>query len=162
MLTKSCYSATPPCPPNCPQLNAQDDAGVMEGNWSQSYDFGTNPTKWEGSTKILEEYASTGNPVRYAQCWVFAGVFTTCKCHPQKPDSCLCMACILKPCRDRSLCIYTCIYMYILYTYIYYFMYMCTRHSQKTYGSYCTFSVQFYYLYFVFEALINTKIIQRA
>lgn len=81
---------------NTPQLNAQDDAGVMVGNWSQSYDYGTNPSTWAGSTKILLEYANTGNPVRYAQCWVFAGVFTTCKCHPQKPDSCLCMACILK------------------------------------------------------------------
>lgn len=68
-----------PYPPTCPQLNAQDDAGVMVGNWSDSYELGTSPSKWSGSTKILTEYASTGNPVRYAQCWVFAGVFTTCK-----------------------------------------------------------------------------------
>lgn len=62
-----------------PQLNAQDEAGVMVGNWSANYDLGTSPMHWEGSTHILREYASTGVPVRFAQCWVFAGVFTTCE-----------------------------------------------------------------------------------
>lgn len=77
MLTKLCYSATPP--PGPTQLNAQDDAGVMVGNWSNKYDLGTHPNTWAGSQEILLSYATSGNPVRYAQCWVFAGVFTTCK-----------------------------------------------------------------------------------
>ncbi|XP_075905294.1 coagulation factor XIII A chain-like [Nelusetta ayraudi] len=58
-------------------LNSQDDNGVMQGNWSDDYSQGIAPTKWTGSVEILKKYASTGNPVSFAQCWVFAGVFTT-------------------------------------------------------------------------------------
>ncbi|XP_062235158.1 coagulation factor XIII A chain-like isoform X2 [Platichthys flesus] len=58
-------------------LNSQDDSGVLVGNWSEDFSMGTSPTSWTGSTSILLEYASTGVPVSFAQCWVFAGVFNT-------------------------------------------------------------------------------------
>uniref|UniRef100_H3CJT8 protein-glutamine gamma-glutamyltransferase n=1 Tax=Tetraodon nigroviridis TaxID=99883 RepID=H3CJT8_TETNG len=58
-------------------INAQDDNGVLVGNWSQDFSMGTAPTAWTGSVKILLQYFTTGVPVCYAQCWVFAGVFNT-------------------------------------------------------------------------------------
>lgn len=60
------------------QINAVDDNGVLEGNWSGNYSAGTSPTVWSGSIEILREYRkSNAGPVKYGQCWVFAGVFTT-------------------------------------------------------------------------------------
>ena len=38
---------------------------------------GTSPSKWTGSTKIYEEYAAKGEPVKYGQCWVFSGVLNS-------------------------------------------------------------------------------------
>lgn len=62
----------------CVQINSLDDRGVVEGNWSGFYPDGTSPTVWSGSVEILKEYyKSKGTPVKYGQCWVFAGVFTT-------------------------------------------------------------------------------------
>lgn len=64
----------------CPlvQINSPDDNGVLEGNWSGHYIAGTSPTVWSGSVEILREYhKNNGVPVKYGQCWVFAGVFTT-------------------------------------------------------------------------------------
>ncbi|XP_035854944.1 coagulation factor XIII A chain-like isoform X2 [Sander lucioperca] len=58
-------------------INAQDDNGVCVGNWSDDYSMGRSPTSWTGSVQILLQYAKTGIPVGYAQCWVFAGVFNT-------------------------------------------------------------------------------------
>ncbi|XP_063062505.1 coagulation factor XIII A chain-like [Engraulis encrasicolus] len=58
-------------------INAQDDRGVLLGNWSGNYRMGVSPNAWTGSAKILLSYAANGNPVAYAQCWVFAGVLTT-------------------------------------------------------------------------------------
>ncbi|XP_060950230.1 coagulation factor XIII A chain-like [Limanda limanda] len=58
-------------------VNSQDDRGVMVGNWSDDFSMGTSPTSWTGSTNILLKYASSGVPVSFAQCWVFAGVFNT-------------------------------------------------------------------------------------
>lgn len=52
---------------------------MLVGNWSDDYSMGTSPTAWTGSVKILQQYANTGVPVCFAQCWVFAGVFNTCK-----------------------------------------------------------------------------------
>lgn len=52
---------------------------MLVGNWSDDYSMGTAPTAWIGSVKILQQYANTGVPVCFAQCWVFAGVFNTCK-----------------------------------------------------------------------------------
>lgn len=60
-------------------INSSDrDSGVVVGNWSGEYDNGTSPSAWTGSAEILTKYWDNGSrPVRYGQCWVFAGVFTT-------------------------------------------------------------------------------------
>ncbi|XP_028260540.1 protein-glutamine gamma-glutamyltransferase K-like [Parambassis ranga] len=59
-------------------VNSPDDSGVVEGNWSGDYSGGTSPTVWSGSVEILKGYhKNSGTPVKYGQCWVFAGVFTT-------------------------------------------------------------------------------------
>ncbi|KAK5871918.1 hypothetical protein PBY51_012658 [Eleginops maclovinus] len=56
-------------------INSVDDRGVVMGNWSSSYSGGTNPTKWSGSYPILQKWYNHGSkPVKYGQCWVFAGV----------------------------------------------------------------------------------------
>ncbi|XP_063779165.1 coagulation factor XIII A chain [Pseudophryne corroboree] len=58
-------------------INAKDDNGVIVGSWGKDYSFGVSPSAWTGSVEILLEYFSSGLPVKYGQCWVFAGVFTT-------------------------------------------------------------------------------------
>ncbi|NXK01445.1 TGM1 glutamyltransferase, partial [Corythaixoides concolor] len=58
-------------------VNSLDDNGVLVGNWTGDYTQGTNPSAWAGSVDILRAYHGTGAPVRYGQCWVFAGVMTT-------------------------------------------------------------------------------------
>ncbi|XP_042338968.1 protein-glutamine gamma-glutamyltransferase K-like [Plectropomus leopardus] len=59
-------------------INSFDDRGVLEGDWSGDYWGGTNPSFWSGSVEILKEYHENGgHPVKYGQCWVFAGVVTT-------------------------------------------------------------------------------------
>lgn len=58
-------------------VNSNDDNGVLVGKWSGSYDDGTAPSQWTGSIKILEEYVLRQKPVKYGQCWVFAGVANT-------------------------------------------------------------------------------------
>ncbi|NWW87319.1 TGM4 glutamyltransferase, partial [Rhynochetos jubatus] len=58
-------------------VNANDDNGVLLGNWSGNYNNGTSPMDWIGSVSILQQYFKTKKPVCYGQCWVFAGVLTT-------------------------------------------------------------------------------------
>lgn len=58
-------------------INARDDNGVVAGNWNNDYTYGVAPSAWTGSVDILLEFFSSKLPVRYGQCWVFAGVFTT-------------------------------------------------------------------------------------
>ncbi|XP_022079686.1 protein-glutamine gamma-glutamyltransferase K-like [Acanthaster planci] len=58
-------------------VNAQDEGGILVGNWSGKYEDGTEPTAWSGSASIFEEYTRTGLPVKYGQCWVFGGLLTT-------------------------------------------------------------------------------------
>ncbi|KFO09773.1 Protein-glutamine gamma-glutamyltransferase 4, partial [Balearica regulorum gibbericeps] len=58
-------------------VNANDDNGVLLGNWSGKYSNGTSPMDWIGSVSILQQYYKTKKPVCYGQCWVFAGVLTT-------------------------------------------------------------------------------------
>ncbi|XP_060921117.1 coagulation factor XIII A chain-like [Labrus mixtus] len=58
-------------------VNAQDDNGVLVGNWGSDFSMGKSPSSWTGSVQILLQYVNTGVPVAYAQCWVFAGVFNT-------------------------------------------------------------------------------------
>ncbi|XP_074058210.1 coagulation factor XIII A chain [Macrotis lagotis] len=58
-------------------INAKDDQGVIVGSWDNIYAYGVPPSSWTGSVDILLEYHSSGNPVQYGQCWVFAGVLNT-------------------------------------------------------------------------------------
>ncbi|XP_077074092.1 protein-glutamine gamma-glutamyltransferase K isoform X1 [Siphateles boraxobius] len=59
-------------------VNSNDDRGVLMGNWSDSYEGGTSPTAWTGSGDILKQYyKSAGKPVKFGQCWVYAGVTTS-------------------------------------------------------------------------------------
>ena len=58
-------------------VNSVNDDGVLMGRWDGKYDGGTKPFEWTGSVPILEEYAETMRPVKYGQCWVFAGVAAT-------------------------------------------------------------------------------------
>lgn len=47
------------------------------GNWSEDFGGGTPPTKWIGSMNILQQFYKKKKPVKYGQCWVFAGVLAT-------------------------------------------------------------------------------------
>uniref|UniRef100_T1IVX6 protein-glutamine gamma-glutamyltransferase n=1 Tax=Strigamia maritima TaxID=126957 RepID=T1IVX6_STRMM len=59
-------------------VNANDDLGVLIGNWSGDYSDGTPPTDWQGSVQILQRWFNgNAEPVMYGQCWVFSGVTTT-------------------------------------------------------------------------------------
>ncbi|XP_034280026.1 protein-glutamine gamma-glutamyltransferase E-like [Pantherophis guttatus] len=59
-------------------VNSNDDNGVLQGNWSGNYAGGESPSSWTGSVDILRKWKSSGfRPVRYGQCWVFAGVLNT-------------------------------------------------------------------------------------
>lgn len=58
-------------------VNSQDDDGAVLGNWSEDFSGGTAPTKWAGSTEILQQYYERRRPVKYGQCWTFAGTLQT-------------------------------------------------------------------------------------
>ncbi|XP_053309884.1 protein-glutamine gamma-glutamyltransferase E-like [Spea bombifrons] len=58
-------------------VNSRDDNGVVMGNWSGEYSEGTSPSSWTGSTQILRKWYQEHQPVKYGQCWVFAGVLCT-------------------------------------------------------------------------------------
>ncbi|KGL99956.1 Protein-glutamine gamma-glutamyltransferase 6, partial [Charadrius vociferus] len=59
-------------------VNSNDEKGVVEGKWTGKYGSGTNPLQWSGSVTILRKwYRRRYKPVRYGQCWVFAGVMCT-------------------------------------------------------------------------------------
>lgn len=59
-------------------INNNDDCGVLEGNWSEDYKTGVDPSVWTDSGSILKQWASSDfHPVKYGQCWVFAAVMCT-------------------------------------------------------------------------------------
>lgn len=58
-------------------VNSNDDDGAIQGNWSENFSGGTAPTKWVGSVEILQEYYKKRRPVKFGQCWTFAGTLTT-------------------------------------------------------------------------------------
>ncbi|KAM5136063.1 protein-glutamine gamma-glutamyltransferase E-like isoform 2-T2 [Mantella aurantiaca] len=58
-------------------VNSKDDNGVVMGNWSGDYSDGTSPSAWTGSSSILKSWFERKQPVKYGQCWVFAGVLCT-------------------------------------------------------------------------------------
>ncbi|KAH9529869.1 hypothetical protein DERF_003727 [Dermatophagoides farinae] len=59
-------------------VNSHDDNGLLVGNWSGNYHDGNAPWQWTGSAPIFEQYLrSNGEPIKFGQCWVFAGSTTT-------------------------------------------------------------------------------------
>ncbi|XP_005181682.2 annulin isoform X2 [Musca domestica] len=58
-------------------VNSVDDDGVILGNWTEDFSGGIAPTKWIGSTEIIQQFYKTQKPVKFGQCWNFAGVLTT-------------------------------------------------------------------------------------
>lgn len=54
-----------------------DDEGLLLGNWSTDFSSGVAPTKWGGSVDIMQRFYRKKKPVKFAQCWVFAGCLTT-------------------------------------------------------------------------------------
>eukprot|EP00064_Thunnus_orientalis_P020896 superscaffoldBa00006028_g21048 len=56
-------------------INCNGDRGVLEGRWHDDYSDGVRPTQWMGSVDILQQwYKKNCHPVKYGQCWVFAGI----------------------------------------------------------------------------------------
>ncbi|XP_074480802.1 protein-glutamine gamma-glutamyltransferase 2-like [Sebastes fasciatus] len=59
-------------------INCNGDRGVLEGRWHDDYHDGVRPTHWNGSVSILQRwYQNNCHPVKYGQCWVYAGVMCT-------------------------------------------------------------------------------------
>ncbi|KAK2715758.1 hypothetical protein QYM36_010361, partial [Artemia franciscana] len=58
-------------------VNHADDGGIMVALWSDAYEGGFAPTKWTGSLEILKRYWESKEPVKFGQCFNFAGVITT-------------------------------------------------------------------------------------
>lgn len=56
-------------------INSNDEGGVLVGEWAE-FSGGIHPGTWIGSGDILRKWAASG-PVRYGQCWVFAGIACT-------------------------------------------------------------------------------------
>lgn len=52
--------------------------GILEGKWSGDYRDGISPMNWKGSLPIFVRYIKYRMPVKYGQCWFFAGVLTSC------------------------------------------------------------------------------------
>ncbi|XP_054074483.1 protein 4.2-like isoform X2 [Rissa tridactyla] len=56
-------------------LNCDEFRGILTEYGTGQYANGTPPSKWLGSSPILQQWvASHFKPVRYGQCWVFAAV----------------------------------------------------------------------------------------
>ncbi|XP_053575204.1 protein-glutamine gamma-glutamyltransferase E-like isoform X2 [Bombina bombina] len=59
-------------------INSFEDEGVVEGQWTGNFLGGVDPKTWSGSVEILTKWQrSRYKPVKYGQCWVFAGVMCT-------------------------------------------------------------------------------------
>ena len=59
-------------------VNSKNGTGIVEGNWSGKFSGGTSPLDWGGSGSIMEEFNQKKKSVRFGQCFVYAGVLTTC------------------------------------------------------------------------------------
>lgn len=62
-------------------VNSSENNGIIEGNWSSGKykDEEEKPILWFSSVEILQKYYKKCSPVKYGQCWVFAGLLTTSK-----------------------------------------------------------------------------------
>lgn len=61
------------------KVNFNQDNGVLVGNWSGDYSGGKSPSSWNGSVAILRQFVSSKRPVKWGQCFTFAGIVTTSK-----------------------------------------------------------------------------------
>lgn len=59
------------------KVNSRDGTGVLAGSFGGKHASGMHPCRWNGSAPILQRFFRTKTPVRYGQCWVFAGVVVT-------------------------------------------------------------------------------------
>ena len=57
--------------------HSPDDDGLLLGNWTTDFSGGVAPTKWGGSVEIMQRFYKKKKPVKFAQCWVFAGCLST-------------------------------------------------------------------------------------
>ncbi|XP_008495973.2 erythrocyte membrane protein band 4.2 isoform X2 [Calypte anna] len=56
-------------------LSCDEFRGILTECGTKQYHNGTPPSKWLGSSPILQQWAATQcKPVHYGQCWVFAAV----------------------------------------------------------------------------------------
>ncbi|NXT02178.1 EPB42 protein, partial [Jacana jacana] len=56
-------------------LNCNELRGILTEYGTEQYSKGTSPSKWLGSSPILQQWAASQcKPVRYGHCWVFAAV----------------------------------------------------------------------------------------
>jgi hypothetical protein len=54
--------------------------GILCNRSDGNYGDGLEPFGWTGSSSILEQFMkNNGDPVKYGQCWVAAGLATTSK-----------------------------------------------------------------------------------
>ena len=54
------------------------NSGVLLNRSDGNYGNGNEPFQWTGSLPILESFMkNNGEPVKYGQCWVVAGLVTT-------------------------------------------------------------------------------------
>ena len=48
--------------------------GILKAKWGANYTGGTDPMDWVSSEDIFHQYLTESPPVKYGQCWVFAGI----------------------------------------------------------------------------------------
>ena len=60
----------------CAQANARGDDGVLYCKWGDDFSDGKSPGFWSSSHSIIDRYNRWGEPVKYGQCWVMAGLVT--------------------------------------------------------------------------------------
>uniref|UniRef100_A0A6G1S623 Hemocyte protein-glutamine gamma-glutamyltransferase n=1 Tax=Aceria tosichella TaxID=561515 RepID=A0A6G1S623_9ACAR len=59
-------------------VNSNDEGGLLVGDWSGKYHEGISPWAWSESPAVFRKYVQSGyRPVKFGQCWVFAGLTTT-------------------------------------------------------------------------------------
>ena len=59
-------------------VNSNDEGGLLVGDWTGRYHEGIAPSTWSESPAVFRKYVQSGyRPVKFAQCWVFAGLTTT-------------------------------------------------------------------------------------
>ena len=72
------------------KVNANDSDGLLVGKWEPPYDEDSTPAwEWAGTDTIIGALSTpSGGPVKYGQCWNFAGLLTTllrCVGIPSRP-----------------------------------------------------------------------------